>query len=286
MKQILVISGKGGTGKTTLTAGFASLAEDLVIVDCDVDAPDLHMLLKPEILKRIPSYALKIPVRDESKCTGCGKCKEVCRFNAINKNLKILEFKCEGCSVCAFICSHGAIEMVDRRVGEIYISNTRFGPFVHAKLDIGEEASGKLVTEVKKTGREIAERENRDMILIDGPPGIGCPVIASLSGVDIALIVTEPTLSGIHDLNRVIEAAKHFGINTAICINKFDINEENTRRIEKFCSRNKIPILGRIPYDTNVVGSIIELKTIIEFPSSRAGEEIKKIWGKLRNISI
>ena len=285
MKQILVISGKGGTGKTTLTAGFSSISKNAVIADCDVDAPDLHILLKPKILKKIPFYALKIPVKDWSKCIKCGRCRDVCRFGAIDKNLNILEFKCEGCSACAFICPQGAIEMIDRRAGEIYISDTRFGPFIHAKLNIGEEASGKLVTEVKKIARQIAESENRDMILIDGSPGIGCPVIASLSGVDIALVVTEPTLSGIHDLNRIVEVARHFGINTAICINKFDINEENTRRIEKFCSKNEIPILGRIPYDENVVRAMIKLKSIVEFPSSKVGEEIKRIWMKLKLLA-
>lgn len=281
MKQLLVISGKGGTGKTTLVAGFASLAENAVIADCDVDAPDLHIILQPEIQKEIPFYALKVPVKDESKCIECGKCIEACRFNAIDENFNIIDFKCEGCGACAFICPEDAIEMIDREAGKIYISRTRFGPFVHAQLKIGEEASGKLVIEVKRKARELAEKENKELILIDGSPGIGCPVIASLSGVDLALIVTEPTVSGIHDLKRILGVTRHFGIKTSVCINKFDINEEKTNEIENFCNENGIYLLGKIPYDSSVTKAMIELKTVIEFSSSQTSEEVKKIWSKI-----
>lgn len=281
MKQILVISGKGGTGKTTLVAGFASLVGNSVIADCDVDAPDLHIILQPEILEEIPFYALKIPVKDESKCIKCGKCRDVCRFNAIDENFNIIELRCEGCAACAFICPVNAIEMSDRKAGKIYISETRFGPFVHAQLKIGEEASGKLVTEVKRKAKELAEKEKRELILIDGSPGIGCPVIASLSGVDLALIVTEPTVSGIHDLQRILGVTKHFGIKTVVCVNKFDINENKTSEIEDFCNKNGIPLIGKIPYDSNVTKAMIELKTVIEFSSPKTSEQIKKIWSKI-----
>ena len=284
MKQILVISGKGGTGKTTLVAGFTSLAQNAIMADCDVDAPDLHIILRPEILKKTPFYALKIPVKDESKCIECGKCREVCRFNAIDENFKINELKCEGCAACAFICPVDAIEMIDREAGKIYISKTRFGPFVHAQLNIGEEASGKLVTEVKRKAKELAESKNKGLVLIDGSPGIGCPVIASLSGVDLAVIVTEPTVSGIHDLERILGVTKHFGIKTVVCVNKFDINEKKTSEIENFCNENEINLIGKIPYDSSATKAMIELKTVIEFSSSRVGEEVKKIWLKVLEI--
>ncbi|RLI91180.1 MAG: (4Fe-4S)-binding protein [Candidatus Altiarchaeales archaeon] len=281
MKQVLVISGKGGTGKTTLVAGFASLAENAVIADCDVDAPDLHIILQPRIQREIPFYALKAPVKDESRCVECGRCRDVCRFNAIDEGFNIIDLRCEGCGACAFICPTDAIEMIDREAGRIYISRTRFGPFVHAQLKIGEEASGKLVTEVKRKAKELAEREKRELILIDGSPGIGCPVIASLSGVDLALIVTEPTVSGIHDLERILGVAEHFKIKTSVCINKFDINEEKTNEIETFCNENGIHLLGKIPYDSSITRAMIELKTAIEFSSSQTSERVKKIWSEI-----
>jgi len=281
MKQVLVISGKGGTGKTTLVAGFASLVENAVIADCDVDVPDLHIILQPRIQKEIPFHALKAPVKDESRCVECGRCREICRFNAIDEAFNIIDLRCEGCGACAFICPVNAIEMTDREAGRIYISRTRFGPFVHAQLKIGEEASGKLVIEVKRKAKELAEREKRELILIDGSPGIGCPVIASLSGVDLALIVTEPTVSGIHDLERILGVAEHFKIKTSVCINKFDINEEKTNEIETFCNENGIHLLGKIPYDPGITRAMIELKTVIEFSSSQTSEQVKKIWSEI-----
>ena len=285
MKQILVISGKGGTGKTTLAAGFASLARNAVMADCDVDAPDLHIILQPEVQSETPFCALKIPVKDEFKCIKCGKCREVCRFNAVDEDYSINEFKCEGCGACAFICPVDALKMTDREAGKIYISETRFGPFVHAQLNIGEEASGKLVVEVKKRARELAEKGNNELILIDGSPGIGCPVIASLAGVDLALMVTEPTVSGIHDLGRIFNVTKHFGVKTAVCINKFDINPEKTGEIKEFCIKNEIPLLGEIPYDPSVTKAMIELKTVTEFSPTRVSEVVKSIWSKIIEIA-
>jgi len=281
MKEILVISGKGGTGKTTIVAGFSSLAKNTLLADCDVDAPDFHIILQPKILREESFFALKLPRKDESLCIKCGKCKEICRFDAIDENFNPIEIRCEGCAACAFVCPEKAIEMVDREAGRLYISETRFGSFVHAQLNIGEEASGKLVTEVKKKARELAEKEGRELILIDGSPGIGCPVIASLAGVDLALIVTEPTVSGIHDLERIFQVTKHFGIKASVCVNKFDINEKKTEEIEEFCKENGIPLIGRIPYDLSVSKAMIELKTVIEFSSNQVSEEVKKIWAKL-----
>jgi len=285
MKQILVISGKGGTGKTTIAAAFASLAKNAVLADCDVDAPDLHIILRPKVLNEEPFFALRIPRRDESKCIECGKCKEACRFDAIDESFNPIPVRCEGCAACAFVCPEKAIEMVDREAGKLYISKTRFGPFVHAKLNIGEEASGKLVTEVKKRAKQLAEKEGKELILTDGSPGIGCPVIASLAGVDLALIVTEPTVSGIHDLGRILEVTKHFKVKAAVCINKFDINEKKTADVERFCMENKIPVVGRIPYDLNVSKAMIKLETVIEFPSGEVTKAVEEIWKKLMEMS-
>jgi len=281
MKQILVISGKGGTGKTTIAAAFASLAKNAVLADCDVDAPDFHIILQPKILKDEPFFALRIPQRDESRCIECGMCREACRFGAIDEDFNPISVKCEGCAACAFICPEKAIEMVDREAGKLYLSETRFGPFVHAQLNIGEEASGKLVTEVKKRAKQLAEKEGKELILIDGSPGIGCPVIASLAGVDLALIVTEPTVSGIHDLGRILEVTKHFKVKAAVCINKFDINEKKTKEIEEFCRREGIPLIGRIPYNPDVTKAMLELKSVIEFPAGDVTDSVKALWQNL-----
>ncbi len=283
MKEILVISGKGGAGKTTITAAFSSLAKNAVLADCDVDAPDLHIILQPKILREEPFFAMRIPEKNDSLCISCGRCRDVCRFDAIDENFNLIPVRCEGCGACAFICPTKAIKMIDREAGKIYVSETRFGPFVHAQLRIGEEASGKLVAEVKKKAKELAEKEGREIILLDGSPGIGCPVIASLAGVDLALIVTEPTVSGIHDLRRILKVTKHFGVKAAVCINKFDINKEKAEEIEKFCMKNGIPLIGRIPYNPDVTASMIALKTLIEF-SSELGGVVKNIWEKLMQI--
>ncbi|MBU4406421.1 MAG: 4Fe-4S binding protein, partial [Candidatus Altiarchaeota archaeon] len=271
---------------TTIAAAFASLAKNAVFADCDVDAPDLHIILQPKILKEEPFFALRTPRKDESKCIRCGKCREACRFDAIDENFNPIPVRCEGCAACAFVCPEKAIEMVDREAGKLYLSETRFGPFVHAQLNIGEEASGKLVTEVKKRAKQLAEKEGKELILIDGSPGIGCPVIASLAGVDLALIVTEPTVSGIHDLGRILEVTKHFKVKAAVCINKFDINEKKTADVERFCMENKIPVVGRIPYNSDVTKAMLELETVIEFSSSKVSGAVKEIWMGLNDMVL
>jgi len=278
MKQLTVISGKGGTGKTTIVGAFAALAGNKVLADCDVDAPDLHLILKPEIKEEKKFSGSKLAFIEYEKCIKCGKCYENCKFNAISEDIKIDELRCEGCGVCAYVCPANAIELKKRDSGTLFISETRFGPMVHAKLNIGEEASGKLVTLVRNTAKEVAEKMKKDLIIIDGSPGIGCPVIASLTGSDLVLIVTEPTLSGIHDLERVYGVSKHFGIETVVCINKYDINKENTEKIENFCKKSGIESVGKIPYNPEFTKAMIEEKTIIEYNNDPV---VKDMWKKI-----
>lgn len=280
MKQLTIISGKGGTGKTTLTAAFAHLATNLVIADCDVDAADLHLILTPTIIKQEPFYGGQLPFIDKDRCTHCGLCEENCHFGAIQK-LEIDSISCEGCGVCAYICPEKAITMKEKISGYWYISETREGPMVHAKLNIAESNSGKLVSMVRQQARELAESEKMDFILIDGPPGIGCAVIASISGVDLVLVITEPTLSGIHDLKRAIEVADHFNIPSLVCINKFNINLNNTKKIKEYCEENKIELVGSIPFDPSVTQAMIKGVSVIEYNCGRVTDEVKNIWKKI-----
>jgi len=224
MKQLTVISGKGGTGKTSITAAFASIAKNAVLADCDVDAADLHLILKPIIKKTTDFHGLNIAYIDKDRCIDCKKCYESCIFDAIDEEINFIRESCEGCSVCEYVCPADAITMKERDSGFAYISDTRFGPMAHAMLKTAEEASGKLVTMVRENAKKIAEEKNKNLIIIDGPPGIGCPVIASITGVDMVLIVTEPTLSAIHDLERILDVSHHFNIPAVVCINKCDVN--------------------------------------------------------------
>ena len=284
MKQIVVISGKGGTGKTVITASFASLAKNKVMVDCDVDAANLYLLLHPNI-KETYEFTGKVAKIDQDKCDQCGKCQEFCRFEAINKinnNFVIDPASCESCGVCVYICPQKAVKMVENLLGKWFISETKYGPLVHAKLGVGGENSGKLVSLVKERAKSIGEDEKKDLIIIDGPPGIGCPVIASLSGVDIALIVTEPTLSGIHDLERVLGVANHFGIKSLVCINKYNLNLENTQKIKNYCQDWGIEVVGEIPFDTAVTRALVMGKPIVEYSDGSVSRQIKNIWEKVR----
>ena len=282
MKQITVLSGKGGTGKTTITASFAVLAHDIVIADCDVDAPDLHMLLHPQIMKTQEFKGPKLAVIDKTKCTECGLCKNSCRFDAINDSLQIDSFSCEGCGVCVVVCPEEAISLQERISGHAFISKTKYGIMSHARLDPGESNSGKLVTLVRHNARQIAEEENCDLILIDGPPGIGCPVIASVSGVDAGLVVTEPTMSGIHDLERALQLLNHFNILPLVCVNKYDINRKNTEKIVKFCEKNKVKVAGKIPFDPIMTEAMVAGKTIVEHsPENMVSQEIETTWKRV-----
>ena len=283
MKQIVVISGKGGTGKSVITGSFASLAKNKVMADCDVDAADLYLLLHPAVKETHEFSGGKTAFIDESRCTQCGKCQEVCRFEAID-NYVVNPISCEGCGVCFHICPEKAIKMVDNLSGKWFVSQTKYGPFVHAKLGVAEENSGKLVTLVRQNAKLIAEKGKKDFVIIDGPPGIGCPVIASLSGVDIALIVTEPTLSGIHDLERIAGVAHHFGIKSLVCINKYDLNLVVTRKIEEYCRHNNIELVGEIPFDISVTEALVRGLPIVEYSNNQVTAEIKNLWEKILEI--
>jgi len=291
MKKILVISGKGGTGKTFLTASLAVLAKNKVMVDCDVDAANLYLLLHPDIKKTEVfegGYEAEI---NQDNCIKCGKCLTVCRFEAIRvikdkkgcaEKIFIDPFSCEGCGACRYGCPVEAIELKKKESGRWFISDTKYGPFVFAKLGVAAENSGKLVSRIKEEAHKIAEKQKSKYIIIDGPPGMGCPVIASMSGVDLALVVTEPTLSGISDMKRVIQVAEHFGVETKVVINKYDINPENSADIEKMCGEENIEIAGYIPFSPEVVRSIVQSVPYIEFfGDGTVSKQIKNIWSKI-----
>jgi MinD superfamily P-loop ATPase len=282
MKQIAVISGKGGTGKTTITASFAALARDIVIVDCDVDAATLHLLLHPQVVETQEFKGSKLATLDETKCVECGLCRDSCRFDAINDVFEVDSFLCEGCGVCVVVCPVGAMSLNERISGYAFISKTKYGTMSHARLNPGEANSGKLVTLVRHNARQIAEKENRKLILIDGPPGIGCPVIASLSGVDVGLVVTESTISGIHDFKRALQLLNHFHVSPFVCINMYDINKKNTEKISRFCKKNKVEVAGKIPFDPVVTEAMVAGKTIVEYsPESAVSREIETVWRRV-----
>lgn len=283
MKEITVISGKGGTGKTTLLASLAALVKRAVLVDADVDAADLHLLLKPQVLRREPFVASQVAGIDPGKCDRCGKCAEVCRFEAI-RNLQVDSISCEGCGVCFHVCPRGAIFMKEVQSGQWFISQTRYGPMVHAKLGVAQENSGKLVTLVRKEAQKIARGRRDPLILIDGPPGIGCPVIASLGGVDAALVVTEPSVSGIHDLERVLMVSRHFQVPAWVCVNKWDLNPENTEKIETFCQREGCPVIGKVPFDPVVTKAMVMESAVVEYTAGIVAQEIKKMWTKFERM--
>lgn len=282
MKQIVVLSGKGGTGKTVMTGALAALVDHKVMVDCDVDAADLHLLLTPKIIERHEFKSGKKAWINEQTCTHCGRCFEVCRFGAVTPRPSIDASACEGCGLCARVCPTAAITMEDNLCGEWFVSETRFGTMVHARLGIGEENSGKLVAKIRQKAQEIAKEASKDWVIIDGPPGIGCPAMAALSGVDAVLLVTEPTCSGLHDAVRVIDLGKHFKIPVMLVVNKWDINPDVTAQIEKFCIDNGVAVAGRLPFDRAVVDAVIAGRTIMEGETQSLKDEIVKIWENLK----
>lgn len=278
MKEIIVISGKGGTGKTSIVSAFATLAQNKVLCDADVDASDLHLIMTPNPVAENEFRSGYTASIKPEECSQCGTCRDLCRFGAISDDFVIDPVACEGCGVCYDLCPEDAIEFSLNTSGEWYISETRFGPMVHARLGIAEENSGKLVTLVRQNAKKIAEEQKLNWIITDGPPGVSCPVIASISGADMVFIITEPTVSGIHDMKRVIELCEFFKVPVMICINKFDLNPEKTIEIEQFAAEKQIPCIGKIPFDPIFVKSMVNKQTIVEYdakgPATRMIEEI------------
>lgn len=288
MKQLVVLSGKGGTGKTTVASSFIKLSGCAAFADCDVEAPNLDTVFDTdETAKRKPYFGLKRAVKHDEICTDCGKCESLCRFGAI-ENGKVNPYKCEGCGVCERFCpskdknGQSAIRLEGRVSGETELYNTKGHIFSTAKLDIGSGASGRLVSEVR--ANLYSASRNPEFVIIDGSPGIGCPVIASITGVTMALIVAEPTVSGIHDMKRIITAARRFGAKIAVCVNKYDVSKANTEKILEYCSKENIPVIGLIPYDATVIKAVNEGKTAVDYDGSPACEAIKNIWGKARTM--
>jgi len=290
MKELVVISGKGGTGKTSVVASFASLAEKGVVVDCDVDAADLHLVLQPQIVRREDFTAGSKARIKPGHCTACGKCEELCRFDAVYfdgpgngkvpKTFRVDTIACEGCGVCFDFCAEKAIDFEPAVCGQWFVSQTRCGPMVHARLGVAAENSGKLVTQLRRTAQEVAAQQKRELILCDGSPGIGCPVIASLTGASLALFVVEPTASGQHDFMRVAQLTMQLGVPGILAVNKADLNEEVTRKLEELARQRGISVVGRIPYDRAVTQAQIARKTVVEASDGPAAQAIRSLWAK------
>jgi len=289
MKELVILSGKGGTGKTSVTASFAALAQNAVLADADVDAADLHLVLNPEIQSRHEFRSGHEAIIRQADCSRCGACLAHCRFEAVKMDGKeageatftIDPIACEGCGVCVEFCPSKAIDFPERVCGEWYVSNTRFGPLVHARLRPAGENSGKLVTQVRTEARRLAERDGRELIVVDGPPGIGCPVIASVTGVSAVLAVTEPTVSGEHDLDRVLKLARHFGVPTFVCVNKWDINPAMAGQIEQQVAAAGATVVSRIPYDRAVTAAQVNGLPVVEFSTGPAAQSIHQLWEDL-----
>lgn len=287
MIELVVLSGKGGTGKTSVLASFAALAGNAVIADCDVDAPDLHLVLGPDRQQRYDFVSGVRAEIDDDACTGCGLCATHCRFGTVtcapDGAVRIEALACEGCGVCARVCSEGAVRMVAHTAGEWLRSRTRYGPLIHARLAVGGSSSGKLVALVKRQARLTAELERRELVLVDGPPGIGCPVIASLSGATVVLLVTEPTPAGEHDLVRVLELARHFEVPTAVCVNRWDLYPAGAAALEQRAQREGAVIAGRIGYDPRVTAAQVAATTVVEW-GGPAADDIRQLWQRLGEL--
>jgi len=278
MRQVLFLSGKGGTGKTSLAAAFATLTENKVLADCDVDAANLHLLLDPTVVEEGDYQGSNEAVRDVARCTGCGRCREVCRFNAVGEGLDIDPYLCEGCGACVTACPADAIVLEPRISGRWFTADTAKGPLAGAELLPGEEVSGKLVVQVKERMADLASSAGADTALVDGSPGIGCPVIASIAGVDEVVLVTEPTLSGLHDLERIVGVVRHFGIRAHLVINKADLSPDLADRLERYADDEGLPVLGRIPYDRAVSTAMVAGRSVVEVAGSPAGEAMRAVF--------
>ncbi|MDO8055307.1 MAG: ATP-binding protein [Candidatus Hermodarchaeota archaeon] len=284
MKELVILSGKGGTGKTSVTAALTTLTH-AVVADCDVDAPNLHLLLNPTIQKSEEFIASKLATINPELCVECGACELACRFGAVKPDYTIDPIMCEGCGVCQVTCPYNAIQMHDRLSGYIYSSTTAYGPMAHAELLAGESNSGKLVTKVRELARRIAETEEHSLLLVDGPPGIACATIASITGATTGLIVAEPTVPAIHDLERVVQLLNHFKIPALVLINKSDLNTKKSQEIERYCMEQAIPVVGQVPYDTIMYEAVVAGQPIIEFaPNHRISTALKESWTIIEDL--
>lgn len=281
MKELVVISGKGGSGKTSVLAGFASITQNKVLCDADVDAADLHLITDPKIRERHDFQSGHTAVIDPDRCTQCGLCRELCQWQAISADFVVDAIECEGCGVCHYFCPAQAVDFPINTCGQWFISDTRFGPLAHACLGIAEENSGKLVTLIRQQGKQLAEKHGAELLLTDGPPGIGCPVIASLGGASAVLIVTEPTVSGKHDMERVADLAAFFRIPAMICVNKYGLNPEQAEAIENYAVEKDIKVMGRIPFDPAFTKAMVQGKTVIEFGDSDGANAVRDLWRKV-----
>lgn len=287
MKELVVVSGKGGTGKTSLTAAFSSLSNRHILCDADVDAADLHLILSPEIKKRTDFYGGSKAVIDPKRCSRCGKCLKLCRFGAIDEDFVVDSIVCEGCGVCVDFCPDTAIDFLTQKCGEWFVSDTRVGPMVHARLGIAEENSGKLVSCIRQEARKLAEEQQADMIITDGPPGIGCPVIASIGGATALAMVVEPTVSGLHDMNRLADLAQHFRVPCFLCVNKFDLNLDMAERLEEEAQWRQMQIIGRIPFDPVFTAAMIAGQTVIEYgKDSAVAGAVRSIWENITSTPV
>jgi len=285
VKELVVLSGKGGTGKTSLVGSFAALASGAVLADCDVDAADLGLILGPTVRSEHEFFSGQVATIDADCCTMCGMCEQLCRFEAI-KDFSVDPLACEGCGLCFQVCPAGAVTMKSMLAGHWYVSDTQYGPLVHARLGVARENSGKLVAAVRRQARLEAIEGNLDLIISDGPPGIGCPVISSLSGVNLALLVTEPTISGISDLERIAAVCRHFGVQAAVCINKHDINEDNTQRIIDFCDAKGLPVLAKIPFDDAFTEAIVRGQPLVSFSDGYVGRQVRMLWQRVNELLL
>ncbi len=287
MHEILIISGKGGTGKTSITGAFAHLSGDHIICDLDVDAPDLHLLLDPRDRDTHEFWSGHVAVIDPDRCSRCGQCLSVCRYGAVSETddgFAVDGLRCEGCKTCVALCPETAIDFVSKQCGEWYSSQSRFGPMVHAQLFPAEENSGLLVSLLRKEARALAEQKGVTRIIADGPPGIGCPVISALSGQDLAVIVTEPTPSGQHDLKRVLSLCDHFSIPTAVIVNKCDLNPAISRDIGDHCAGRGIPIVAELVHDPAVTHAMVARQTITEYKADGISGDIRNAWQRILSI--
>lgn len=282
MKEVVIVSGKGGTGKTSIASSLAKLIERKVIVDADVDAPDLHIILKPDIRKKNPFYGMKRARIIKEKCTRCHLCIDRCRFDAISEDYEVDPIACDGCKVCYYICPPKAIVMEDVIAGYWFLSETKYGPFYHGILEIGEENSGKLIAYIRRQAQITASKDDFPIILTDGPPGTGCPVNSSLTGAHIGIAVAEPTRSGLHDMKRIIDVIEHFHVKPLIIVNKFDINEKISKEIEDYLRERRIELLGKIPFDPAVTKAQVMGIPVVSLNNSPAAEAIKRIYEKLK----